>query len=97
MTQHHFLFLSPSGSTRVAAWAAAEELGSLGAQCRITDLSPVLRREAPLPNPLPGECLWVGTPVFKTPPKLILAKASEYPKSVYGLRKRRSDMANALA
>ncbi|EMG39015.1 4Fe-4S dicluster domain containing protein [Desulfocurvibacter africanus PCS] len=64
MTQHHFLFLSPSGSTRVAAWAAAEELGRLGAQCRITDLSPVLRREAPLPNPLPGECLWVGSPVY---------------------------------
>lgn len=97
MTQHHFLFLSPSGSTRVAAWAAAEELGRLGAQCRITDLSPVLRREATLPNPLPGECLWVGSPVFKTPQMLIIAKTNEYSMSIYGLRRRYSDLANAWA
>jgi ferredoxin len=64
MTQHHFLFLSPSGSTRAAARAAAEELGRLGAQCRITDLSPILRREAPLPEPAPGSCLWIGSPVY---------------------------------
>lgn len=64
MTLHHFLFLSPSGSTRLAARAAAEELGRLGAKCRFTDLSPLLRRKTAIPEPLPAACLWIGSPVY---------------------------------
>lgn len=64
MLEHRILFLSPTGSTRKAALNIAECLGSLGAACKTTDLSHFLRRGAAFPEPPPGACLWIGSPVY---------------------------------
>ncbi len=64
MHEHHVIFLSPCGSTRAAAWTVAGELARLGAACRTTDLSPILRGQAALPAFPPGACLWIGSPVY---------------------------------